>query len=149
MLGNIYKPTEDRGVYKSVDGGQSWNRVLFSNKHSGAVELVIDPSNPRILYASTWRVNRTPYSFNSGGEGSALWKSTDQGKTWKKISTNKGFAVGVLGIIGVTVSPVNPQKIWAIVENETSGGVYRSDDGGLSWSYINSCLLYTSPSPRD
>ena len=138
VLGNIYKPTEDRGVYKSVDGGQSWNRVLFSNKHSGAVELVIDPSNPRILYASTWRVNRTPYSFNSGGEGSALWKSTDQGKTWKKISTNKGFAVGVLGIIGVTVSPVNPQKIWAIVENETSGGVYRSDDGGLSWSYINS-----------
>ena len=138
VLGNIYKPTEDRGVYKSVDGGQSWSRVLFSNKHSGAVELVIDPSNPRILYASTWRVNRTPYSFNSGGEGSALWKSTDQGKTWKKISTNKGFAVGVLGIIGVTVSPVNPQKIWAIVENETSGGVYRSDDGGLSWSYINS-----------
>ena len=138
VLGNIYKPTEDRGVYKSVDGGQSWNRVLFSNKHSGAVELVIDPSNPRILYASTWRVNRTPYSFNSCGEGSALWKSADQGKTWKKISTNKGFAVGVLGIIGVTVSPVNPQKIWAIVENETSGGVYRSDDGGLSWSHINS-----------
>ena len=138
VLGNIYKPTEDRGVYKSVDGGQSWSRVLFSNKHSGAVELVMDPSNPRILYASTWRVNRTPYSFNSGGKGSALWKSVDQGKTWKKISTNKGFAVGVLGIIGVTVSPVNPQKIWAIVENETSGGVYRSDDGGLSWSYINS-----------
>ena len=138
VLGNIYKPTEDRGVYKSVDGGQSWSRVLFSNKHSGAVELVIDPSNPRILYASTWRVNRTPYSFNSGGKGSALWKSVDQGKTWKKISTNKGFAVGVLGIIGVTVSPVNPQKIWAIVENETSGGVYRSDDGGLSWSHINS-----------
>ena len=138
VLGNIYKPTEDRGVYKSVDGGQSWSRVLFSNKHSGAVELVIDPSNPRILYASTWRVNRTPYSFNSGGKGSALWKSVDQGKTWKKISTNKGFAVGVLGIIGVTVSPVNPQKIWAIVENETSGGVYRSDDGGTSWSYVNS-----------
>ena len=138
VLGNIYKPTEDRGVYKSVDGGQSWSKVLFSNKHSGAVELVIDPSNPRILYASTWRVNRTPYSFNSGGKGSALWKSVDQGKTWKKISTNKGFAVGVLGIIGVTVSPVNPQKIWAIVENETSGGVYRSDDGGTSWSYVNS-----------
>ena len=138
VLGNIYKPTEDRGVYKSVDGGQSWNRILFSNKHSGAVELVIDPSNPRILYASTWRVNRTPYSFNSGGEGSALWKSTDQGKTWKKISSNKGFAVGILGIIGVTVSPVNPQKIWAIVENENSGGVYRSDDGGISWSYLNS-----------
>ena len=94
VLGNIYKPTEDRGVYKSVDGGQSWSRVLFSNKHSGAVELVIDPSNPRILYASTWRVNRTPYSFNSGGKGSALWKSVDQGKTWKRSALIRVLLLG-------------------------------------------------------
>ena len=138
VLGNIYKPTLERGVYKSIDGGQNWKRILFSNQHSGAVELVMDPSNPRILYASTWRLNRTPYSLNSGGEGSALWKSIDEGKNWTEISLNDGFAEGTLGIIGVTVSPVNSQKVWAIVENKDEGGIYRSDDGGSTWNYINS-----------
>ena len=137
VLGNIYKPTSDRGVYKSTNGGKSWKRVLFSNADSGAVELVMDPTNPRILYASTWRVNRTPYSLNSGGEGSALWKSTDEGQNWEEISLNEGFASGILGIIGVTVSPVNPQKVWAIVENKDEGGVYHSRDGGISWEHIN------------
>ena len=137
VLGNIYKPTNNRGVYKSVDGGKSWKKVLFSNEHAGAVELVMDPNNPRILYAATWRVNRTPYSLNSGGEGSALWKSTDEGLTWKKISLNSGFAQGTLGIIGVTVSAVNSQKVWAIVENKEKGGVYHSQDGGATWKHIN------------
>ena len=137
VLGNIYKPTNNRGVYKSVDGGKSWKKVLFSNEHAGAVELVMDPNNPRILYAATWRVNRTPYSLNSGGEGSALWKSTDEGLTWKKISLNSGFAQGTLGIIGVTVSAVNSQKVWAIVENKEKGGVYHSQDGGVTWEHIN------------
>ena len=137
VLGNIYKPTSERGVYKSTNGGKSWKKVLFSNAHSGAVELVMDPSNPRILYAATWRVQRTPYSLSSGGEGSALWKSTDSGETWKMISENKGFAKGTLGIIGVTVSPVNPERVWAIVENKEKGGVYRSEDGGKTWVHIN------------
>ena len=137
VLGNIYKPTDERGVYKSIDGGRSWKKVLFSNADSGAFELVMDPSNPRNLYASTWRLNRTPYSLNSGGEGSALWKSTDEGKTWNEISLNKGFAKGTLGVIGVTVSPINSQRVWAIVENKEEGGVYRSDDGGTTWSHIN------------
>jgi photosystem II stability/assembly factor-like uncharacterized protein len=137
VLGNIYKPTTERGVYKSIDGGRSWKKVLFSNADSGAFELVMDPSNPRNLYASTWRLNRTPYSLNSGGEGSALWKSTDEGKTWNEISLNKGFAKGTLGVIGVTVSAINSQRVWAIVENKEEGGVYRSDDGGTNWSHIN------------
>ena len=137
VLGNIYKPTSERGVYKSIDGGKNWKKVLFSNADSGAFELVMDPSNPRHLYASTWRLNRTPYSLNSGGEGSALWKSTDEGKTWKEISLNEGFAKGTLGVIGVTVSPLNSQRVWAIVENKEKGGIYRSDDGGSSWSHIN------------
>ena len=137
VLGNIYKPTSDRGVYKSKDGGKTWEKVLFSNNHSGAVELVMDPSNSRTLYAATWRVNRTPYSLNSGGEGSALWKSVDQGENWTKISINEGFAEGTLGIIGVTVSPVNTQRVWAIVENQKKGGIYRSEDGGSTWSHIN------------
>ena len=137
VLGNIYKPTSDRGVYKSKDGGKTWEKVLFSNNHSGVVELVMDPSNSRTLYAATWRVNRTPYSLNSGGEGSALWKSVDQGENWIKISINEGFAEGTLGIIGVTVSPVNTQRVWAIVENQEKGGIYRSEDGGSTWSHIN------------
>jgi photosystem II stability/assembly factor-like uncharacterized protein len=138
VLGNIYKPTQDRGVYKSIDGGKTWNKILFANNHAGVVDLIIDPTNPRILYASTWRIQRTPYSLSSGGEGSALWKSTDSGKTWKEISKNKGFPKDTLGIIGVTVSPINNQHIWAIVENKEKGGLYKSDDGGETWSQINS-----------
>ncbi len=138
VLGNIYKPTEDRGVYKSIDGGKTWKRTLFSNDQSGVVDLLIDPTNPRVLYASTWRVQRTPYSLSSGGEGSALWKSTDRGETWTEISINKGFPEGTLGIIGVTVSPLNNQRVWAMVENKDNGGLYRSDDGGETWTQVNS-----------
>lgn len=138
VLGNIYKPTKERGVYKSINGGKTWKKVLFVNEQSGAVELQMDPKNSRILYASTWNLKRTPYSLVSGGPGSLLWKSTDSGNTWSKISDNKGFAKGVLGIIGVTVSPVNPERVFAIVENKEKGGVYRSDDGGKTWKYVNS-----------
>ena len=138
VMGNLYKPTKERGVYKSIDGGKTWRKTLFSNEHAGVVDLQMDPTNSRILYASTWRVNRTPYSLNSGGIGSALWKSTDSGETWKEISKNKGFAEDTLGIIGVTVSPVNNQRVWAIVENKEKGGLYRSDDGGDSWDQVNS-----------
>jgi photosystem II stability/assembly factor-like uncharacterized protein len=138
VLGNIYKPTQERGVYKSTDGGKTWRKTLFANANAGVVDLIIDPTNPRILYASTWRVQRTPYSLSSGGEGSALWKSTDSGETWKEISTNKGFPKDTLGIIGVTVSPINNQRLWAIVENKEKGGLYRSEDGGDTWSQVNS-----------
>ena len=138
VLGNIYKPTEERGVYKSIDGGKTWKKTLFANANSGVVDLIIDPTNPRIIYASTWRVQRTPYSLSSGGNGSALWKSVDRGETWTEISSNKGFPTDTLGIIGVTVSPVNNQRIWAMVESEEKGGLYRSDDGGVSWNNVNS-----------
>ena len=137
VLGNIYKPTPQRGIYKSTDGGKNWTKIHFVNPHAGAVELVMDPSNPRVLYAATWRMQRTPYSLSSGGEGSALWKSTDRGKTWQEISNNEGFAKGTLGIMGITVSPVNSQRVWAIVENQKEGGVYRSDDGGTRWKKVN------------
>ena len=137
VMGNIYKPTPDRGVFKSTDGGKSWKKVLFANDMAGAVDLKMDPTNPRILYASTWRVQRTPYSLSSGGEGSALWKSTDSGETWKEISKNEGFPEDTLGIIGVTVSPVNPNRVWAMVENKDKGGLYRSEDGGEKWTRVN------------
>ena len=138
VLGDVYKPTADRGLYKSTDGGKNWRKVLFANEQAGVVDLMMDPSNPRILYASTWRIQRTPYSLSSGGAGSALWKSTDSGETWTEISTNKGFPSDTLGIIGVTVSPVNNQRVWAMVENKDKGGLYRSEDGGDTWSQVNS-----------
>ena len=137
VLGDIYKPNQDRGVYKSTDGGKSWRKVLYVNDQAGAVDLTFDPNNARILYASTWRAQRTPYSLSSGGEGSALWKSTDNGETWQEISKNTGFPKDTLGIIGVAVSPVNSDRVFAIVENKENGGLYRSDDGGASWNQIN------------
>ena len=137
VLGDLYKPTQERGVYKSIDGGVNWKRVLFANENSGAIDLIIDPNNPRILYASTWNVRRTPYSLSSGGEGSALYKSTDAGETWVNISSNKGLPKGIWGISGITVSPVNSDIVWALIENE-NGGVYKSIDAGATWKLINS-----------
>lgn len=136
VLGDLFKSSDERGVYRSKDGGQTWQKVLFANADAGAVDLTFDPNNPRILYASTWRIRRTPYSLESGGEGSALWKSTDGGDTWTNISANKGLPGGIWGISGVTVSPVNSDRLWVIVEND-KGGVYRSDDGGENWRLVN------------
>lgn len=136
VMGDLFKPSEERGVYRSKDGGESWEKILFANEDAGAVDLTFDPNNPRILFASTWRIRRTPYSLESGGEGSALWKSTDGGDNWTNISENKGLPKGPLGIIGVTVSPVNSEKVWAIIEAK-EGGVFRSDDGGENWQKVN------------
>jgi len=137
VMGNLFEDTQERGVYKSTDGGDTWKKVLYANAGAGAVDLIIDPNNARILYATTWKIRRTPYSLSSGGEGSALWKSTDGGETWDNISSNKGLPKGVWGISGVTVSPLNSDRIWALIENK-SGGVYRSDDGGKTWTKLNS-----------
>ena len=136
VMGNLYRDTEERGVYRSKDGGETWERILFANAGAGAVDLILDPSNPRILYASTWKIRRTPYSLSSGGEGSALWKSTDGGDSWTDITGNDGLPGGTIGIIGVTVSPANPDRVWAIIENE-KGGVFRSEDGGETWAKVN------------
>ncbi len=137
VLGDLYKPSSERGVYKSIDGGATWKKVLFANANAGAVDLIIDPNNARILYATTWNVRRTPYSLSSGGDGSALWKSTDGGDTWKNISTNEGLPKGLWGISGVAVSPVNSDIVWALIENK-KGGVYKSTDAGNTWKLINS-----------
>ncbi|WP_299053880.1 glycosyl hydrolase [uncultured Polaribacter sp.] len=137
VLGDLYKPTQERGVYKSIDGGENWKKVLFANENAGVVDLIIDPNNSRILYATTWNVRRTPYSLSSGGDGSALWKSTDEGETWTNISTNKGLPEGIWGISGVTVSPVNSDIVYALIENK-NGGIYKSTDAGKTFKLINS-----------
>jgi len=131
-LGHLFGPNEERGVFRSKDGGETWEKVLYINDEVGACDLILDPNNPRIIFASTWRVKRTPYSLESGGEGSGLWKSTDGGDTWTEITRNKGLPEGLVGIIGVTISPLNSDRMWAMIESR-KGGLFRSDDGGETW----------------
>ena len=137
VMGDLFKDSPDRGLYKSTNGGNSWKKVLYANQRSGAVDISIDKSNPRIMYASTWNIRRTPYSLESGGEGSALWKSTDGGDTWKNISNSTGLPKGVWGISGVSISPANPNIIYALIENK-NGGLYKSNDSGKTWKIVNS-----------
>ncbi|MCZ2460978.1 MAG: hypothetical protein LC128_15265 [Chitinophagales bacterium] len=133
VMGHIFGPNEERGVYKTTDGGKSWKRVLFVNNQTACSDLVMEPGNPKVLYAGMWRVIRTPYSLESGGEGSSLWKSTDGGETWKNISANKGLPKGTWGIVGVAVAPSNTDKVYSIIENK-NGGLFMSNDGGETWT---------------
>ncbi len=137
VMGHLFGPNEERGIFKTTDGGKTWKRTLFINTQTGASDLVMEPGNPNVFYAGTWRVIRTPYSLESGGEGSGLWKSTDAGETWTNISATKGLPKGVWGIVGVAVAPANTEKIYSIIENK-DGGLYMSSDGGGSWALVSS-----------
>jgi photosystem II stability/assembly factor-like uncharacterized protein len=135
-MGKIFGANPERGLYRSTDGGANWQQLLYQDDSTGCVDVKFDPVNPSILYAALWQAHRTPYSLSSGGKGSGLYKSTDGGNTWKNISESPGLPRGLLGRMAVAISPVNPQRVWAIVENE-NGGLFRSDDGGERWSQIN------------
>ena len=136
-LGALWGDSDQRGVFKTEDGGKTWNKVLFVNNTTGCSELVMDPSNPNVLYAAFWEFRRTAYSFNSGGNASALYKSIDGGKTWKKLEN--GLPKGKLGRIAVTIAPSNPSIIYAVLEAEKKEekGLYRSTDGGETWTFMN------------
>ena len=135
-LGHIFGPGAERGVFRSKDGGKTWEKILYRNDKAGAIDLTFDPTNPNILYAGFWQVIRRPWSFESGGEGGGLFKSTDGGDSWTEITRNAGLPRGLVGKVGVTVSPVNPERVWAIIEAE-DGGVFRSDNGGRTWARTN------------
>lgn len=136
-LGHLFGSNNDRGVYKTIDGGKTWKRVLFANNKAGAIDLVMEPGNTSTLYTTTWNVKRTPYSLESGGEGSALWKSIDGGETWKNLMDKKGLPKKEpIGIIGVTVSAINPDRVFAIMEAK-NGGLFRSDDGAETWTKMS------------
>ena len=136
-LGHPYGENEQRGVFRSVDGGNNWQKILYVSDRAGAADLIIDRTNPKILYASTWQVYRKAWKMWGGGPDSKLFKSLDGGDTWIELTKNPGMPEGPIGKIGVTVSPADPNRIWAVVE-ANEGGIFRSDDGGWTWLRVNS-----------
>jgi photosystem II stability/assembly factor-like uncharacterized protein len=135
--GHVFGPNAERGVYKTTDGGKSWKKILYRNDSTGITDLVMDAKDPETLYAAFWQAWRTPWQLVSGGAGSGIFKSTDGGEHWTEITRNRGLPAGVIGNIGLAVSPVNPSHVWAIIEAD-SGGVFRSMDGGATWIRTNS-----------
>jgi photosystem II stability/assembly factor-like uncharacterized protein len=135
-LGHVWGPNDQRGVFRSKDGGKTWERVLARGDKAGAIDLILDPTNPNILYAGFWEVYRKPWTLESGGPGGGIFKSTDGGDTWTELTRNPGLPRGTVGKIGITVSPANPERVWAIVEAE-DGGVFRSENAGRTWTRIN------------
>lgn len=137
VLGALWGDSEDRGVYKTIDGGNTWGKILYTNQKTGCADLAMDPKDPNILYASMWEFRRTGWSFESGGENSALYKTVDGGATWNKI--HNGFPEGNLGRLGIAIAPSNPNILYTVIEanKDERKGLYRSDDAGKSWKQLN------------
>ncbi|MGA9852585.1 MAG: glycosyl hydrolase [Gammaproteobacteria bacterium] len=135
-MGHVFVDNDQGGVYKTTDGGKTWNKVLFVDNKTGAIDLAMDPQNPEVLYAAMWQAYRTPWKLSSGGPGSGLYKSTDGGTHWVNITHNTGLPQGIQARIGVAVAPSQPSVVYAIVQAK-HGGIFRSDDGGSHWTRVN------------
>jgi photosystem II stability/assembly factor-like uncharacterized protein len=137
VLGNIFGANPERGVYRTTDGGKSWENILFVDEATGSIDLVMDPNNPRILYAGFWQAERKPWTLIDGGDKGGVWKTTDAGDTWKRLEG--GLPDGIVGRVGIAVSPVNSERVWVIQESvdEKKGGIYLSEDAGKTWKRIN------------
>lgn len=135
-LGHVFKPNAERGIFKTIDGGKRWRKILYVDANTGGVDLSMAPSRPNVLYAAMWQAQRTPWKLTSGGPGSGLYKTVDAGAHWTKISSNPGYAHGLLGKIGVSVSPSNPRVVYSLVQ-ALDGGLFRSDDAGATWRRVN------------
>jgi photosystem II stability/assembly factor-like uncharacterized protein len=134
-IGHAFGPNTERGVFRSTDGGKTWNRTLYKNELTGAIDLAADPHNPKIIYAALWQVRRQPWNFSSGGPGSGLYRSADGGVTWSRLSGN-GLPEGILGRIDVAISAADSRRIYAMIEAK-EGGLYRSDDAGAHWRRVS------------
>ena len=135
-LGHVYGPNEQRGVFRSLDGGRNWERVLFRSERAGAADLSMDPNNPRVLYAAIWDARRTPWGLTSGGPDTGLFRSSDGGDSWTELTDNAGMPEGVKGRIGVAASPAQTDRVWAVVQAK-EGGLFRSNDGGSTWERVS------------
>ena len=135
-LGHAHGPNPERGVYRSRDGGKTWEQILFRSDKAGAIDLAMDPNNPRILYAAIWEAQRKPYTLVSGGEDCGIFKSTDGGDNWTEITRKPGLPTGVLGKIGLAVSLAKEDRVWAIIDAE-DGALFRSNDGGENWERLS------------
>jgi photosystem II stability/assembly factor-like uncharacterized protein len=137
-LGDAWGPAPDRGVYRTRDGGRNWEKILFRNEDTGAIDLVMDPANPEVMYASLLELRRFPWGFRSAGPGTGLFKTTDGGDNWTEITNNPGLPPGLKGRIGLALSPVRPERVWAIIDAEIGKkGVFRTDDGGATWQRVS------------
>ena len=137
-MGHAFGPNATRGVFRSKDGGKTWQKLLFVDDSTGAIDLAMDPTNPRVLYAALWKAQRFPWGFSAGGGKSGLWKTSDAGETWTDITGSDGLPRRPLGRIGITVSPANPSRLWASVEApDSGGGIFRSEDAGKTWERVN------------
>jgi photosystem II stability/assembly factor-like uncharacterized protein len=135
-LGHAYGPNPDRGVYRTLDGGKTWDKVLFKDNNTGAIDVVFDPHNPNVLFAALYQIQRTPWSLSSGGPGSGLYRSADAGTTWTRLE-GKGLPTTIMGRIGVSVSGADSNRVYALIEARDASGLYRSDDGGDTWTKVN------------
>jgi photosystem II stability/assembly factor-like uncharacterized protein len=135
-FGHAFGPNQERGVFRTTDGGKTWTRVLFKDENTGAIDLAADPHNPNVVFAALWEARRQPWNFSSGGPGSGLYRSDDGGVTWKQLQGN-GLPDGLIGRIGISVSGADSNRVYAIIENKDGGGIYRSEDGGEKWTRVN------------
>ncbi len=135
-FGHAWGRNEERGVFRTKDGGKTWDKVLSKSDRAGAVDVSLDPSNPRVVYASIWQAQRYPHTLDSGGEDSGIWRSLDGGDTWEDITRNPGLPTGTLGKSGVAASPAKAGRVWALIEAE-DGALFRSDDYGKTWQRVS------------
>lgn len=145
-LGHVWAPNSERGVYKSADGGQTWKKILYVNDKTGAIDLVMDPRDPQILYAALWQAHRTHWGFSSGGPGSGIYETRDGGNSWTNITHNPGLPSGIFGRVGLAIAPSDPNVMYAIIQAKyqgQDGGVFRSDDAGQSWKLVNTDMSLT------